>query len=272
MKVELANGQVIAYDRTGVSGIPIVLMHGLSGYRESYASTIEHLHEQIESGSFQVFAVDLRGHGESSWATLDTYDAVSYSQDIALFIETVVGRPAVVVGHSLGGVVSATLAQHRPDLVCATLLEDPPLNEGDPVRRNASPVAAIFPKVVAGIRALQARNAPSSDYALFIPPGEIDFERRCQKLQHWDPSTMEAAADGIVWKDFNPVGQVVCPVTIVRADPALDAVCWPEDATAFVRSNPHAVVIEIPGAGHLVRATQPDAYFAALDAFLANVS
>ena len=137
MKVELANGQVIAYDRTGVSGVPIVLLHGLSGYRESYASTIEHLHDQIESGSFQVFEVDLRGHGESSWATLDTYDAVSYSQDIALFIETVVGRPAVVVGHSLGGVVSATLAQHRPDLVCATLLEDPPLTRV--IRLDATP-------------------------------------------------------------------------------------------------------------------------------------
>ena len=47
--------------------------------------------------------------------------------DLIAFLEGVVGEPAVLVGHSLGGLVSAETIMRRPELVTRALLEDPPM-------------------------------------------------------------------------------------------------------------------------------------------------
>lgn len=142
----------------------VVLLHGVSGNRRGYGVLDDHLTSRVERGELQVLNVDLRGHGQSSRATLATYDAPSYAADIAALIDSLTDRGAILVGHSLGGLVSAALASTRPDLVRALFLEDPPFFEGDVVRRNASPVAAFFPPLVAAVRDLHAKGAPLSDY------------------------------------------------------------------------------------------------------------
>jgi pimeloyl-ACP methyl ester carboxylesterase len=75
---------------------------------------------------FDVYAVTLRGHGTSSW-TPGAYSFNQLGEDMTAFLREVVGRPAVVVGNSSGGVLTAWLAANAPDLVRAIVLEDPPL-------------------------------------------------------------------------------------------------------------------------------------------------
>ena len=130
-----------------------------------------------------VWNVDLRGHGESSRATLESYDAKSYAADIAALIESEIGRPALVVGHSLGGVVAAELARSRPDLVIAVFLEDPPLYEGDAERGSNSPTAKFFPELIAAVREFQRRSAPVDDYLpLATEPTTEEASARCASL------------------------------------------------------------------------------------------
>lgn len=103
------------------SGPPLLLIHGQGVDWRSYAPVLPALVHD-----FSVFAVDVHGHGDSARAP-EKYSAAAIGHDLATFIESVIGQPVVVSGHSSGGQLAAWLAGHRPDLISAVLLEDPPL-------------------------------------------------------------------------------------------------------------------------------------------------
>jgi pimeloyl-ACP methyl ester carboxylesterase len=273
--LELANGRTVAFDRYGDADNVVVLLHGLSSDRASYGEVVDHLVAgPVARGELEVLNVDLLGHGDSGHASLDEYNAPSFAADIVALIEARVGEPVVVVGHSLGGVVAGAVAALRPDLVRGLFLEDPPYFEGDEKVRNASPVATLFPKLVAAVRELQARSAPAVEYESLVAAitAPEDLAERAEALTRWDPSTMQAAVEGIVWQGFDPEAAVSCPLTILRADPAMNAVFKPEDAPRVLAANPHANIVFVPGAAHNVHNGPTKArYLAELDAFrLAN--
>src|SRR4051812_41086378 len=116
------DGVLLAYDDTGESGLPpVLLLHGVSSARSTWHRLVPTL-----DGRCRTPALDLRGHGESGHDP-GTYTLEHYAPDVIAFLEDRVDQPVVLIGHSLGGVVAATVAQQRPDLVRAVLLEDPPL-------------------------------------------------------------------------------------------------------------------------------------------------
>jgi pimeloyl-ACP methyl ester carboxylesterase len=272
---ELANGMTLAFDRNGPTDTtPVVLLHGLSSSRLAYAAVVDHLsHPSGGRPAVSTIAVDMRGHGQSARSSLSGYDATSYADDIVLLLTALGCGPALIVGHSLGGVVAAEVARVAPGAVRAVFLEDPPLFEGDDARRAASPVASFFPILVAEVRALQAVDAPPSAYAPFaldMPPS--DAEERRLTLSLWDPTTMEAAINGAVWHGFDPTAYLSVPTTLLRADPNVGAVFSAADEVPFLAANPHARVVMVEGAGHSIRsgATQA-AYLAELDRWISNL-
>jgi pimeloyl-ACP methyl ester carboxylesterase len=246
----------IAFDRYGDHSAPaVVLLHGLSGSRTTYAAVVDHLiAHAVDHGWVQVVNADLRGHGESSHTPIAEYDAASYAADVVALIEHVDAGPVLLVGHSLGGVVATAVAQARPDLVSRLLLEDPPLFEGDDARRAASPVASFFPMFVAAVRELQQRDAELDEYEELLRPAAApeQLAARALGISRWDPATMEAAIAGIVWQTFEPAAPLACPVTVLRADPALGAVFGPDDAAPFRAGNPQAEIVLIEGAAHSI--------------------
>ncbi len=98
----------IAYGEAG-SGAPIVLVHGLAEDKDSWAE------QQKSLDSVHTFAVDLRGHGQTTLGQAEgTLEQLG--NDLIGFLEGVTG-PAVVVGFSLGGTIALWAAAERPDLV-----------------------------------------------------------------------------------------------------------------------------------------------------------
>jgi pimeloyl-ACP methyl ester carboxylesterase len=98
------------YDEQG-SGEPLVLMHGgLVDARFFEANTpalAEHFH---------VYTPERRGHGH----TPDVEGPISYqimADDTIAFLETVIGEPADLVGHSDGAFTAMLVAMQRPELV-----------------------------------------------------------------------------------------------------------------------------------------------------------
>jgi len=88
------------------------------GYEQAMPLLAEH---------FQVYAVDLRGQGRSTW-TPGRYTLDNMGNDLVRFLDLAVGRPAVVSGLSSGGVLSAWLSAYaRPGQVRGAVYEDPPL-------------------------------------------------------------------------------------------------------------------------------------------------
>ena len=71
-------------------------------------------------------AFDFRGHGLSSKPDSGYTWANHYGADIVAFVNEHVNEPAILIGHSLGAMVTVPVAVNAPDKVRAVVLEDPP--------------------------------------------------------------------------------------------------------------------------------------------------
>ena len=116
--------------------------------------------ERTASG-WRSYALDLRGHGRSA-RTPGRYRLDDYVDDVDRLLQ-VIGEPAVVVGHSLGAIVAASLAQDRHPLVAAVFLEDPPLYVVEPACSPTAASARGFAVLREHIQRLQARRSPGRD-------------------------------------------------------------------------------------------------------------
>ncbi|MGN9909710.1 alpha/beta fold hydrolase [Phytohabitans sp. LJ34] len=98
------------YDERG-TGDPLVLMHGGLVDARWFAPNIDVLAER-----FHVYTPERRGHGH----TPDVEGPITYqlmADDTIAFLETVVGEPADLVGHSNGAFTALLVAMRRPELV-----------------------------------------------------------------------------------------------------------------------------------------------------------
>ncbi|HEY3069580.1 MAG TPA: alpha/beta hydrolase [Gaiellaceae bacterium] len=100
----------------GEPGAPeVVCLHGVTAHGERFRK----LAEERLAARFHVRALDLRGHGRSTWDEpwdLDTH--------VADALETVDER-AAWIGHSFGGRIVIEIAARRPELVDRAVLLDP---------------------------------------------------------------------------------------------------------------------------------------------------
>lgn len=100
-------------------GEPLVLLHGLGGAAANWALLAPLLGER-----HRVVLVDLPGHGGSD--PLPAAPGIGpYADRVALLAERLGLGPAVVVGHSLGGLVALRLAARRPEAVRSLVLAAP---------------------------------------------------------------------------------------------------------------------------------------------------
>ncbi|NTW03114.1 MAG: alpha/beta fold hydrolase [Oscillochloris sp.] len=97
-------------------GLPLVFIHG-------YAAMIEHWKRIIRlvAREHSFYALDLYGFGASARPTgIPTRER--WADQVATFIREVVGAPAVVIGHSMGGVVATEVARRYPELTHSLVL------------------------------------------------------------------------------------------------------------------------------------------------------
>ncbi|MCS7080151.1 MAG: alpha/beta fold hydrolase [Chloracidobacterium sp.] len=91
---------------------PVVFIHGHATSHFTWRYQVAAL-----QADFRVFAPDLLGFGRSDKPRDTAYTVELWTAQIIAFIEAVIGRPALVAGNSLGGLVAAHVADRRPDLV-----------------------------------------------------------------------------------------------------------------------------------------------------------
>lgn len=116
--------------RGPANGPPLVLVPGVAEAWQGYKPVLAELAER-----FEVFAVDVRGHGKSS-RTPDLYHYHRIGEDLRRFIRGVIGGPAIVAGLATGGVVALWLGAYARGEVSAVVAEDPPL------------FAAVLPRIL----------------------------------------------------------------------------------------------------------------------------
>jgi pimeloyl-ACP methyl ester carboxylesterase len=192
---------------------------------------------------FQVFAVDLRGQGRTTW-TPRRYTLDNMGNDLVRFIALVITRPVITSGCSSGGVLSAWLSAFAmPGQVRGSHYEDPPLfaSEYNPLYGHSVRQTAVGPSFEAFAKFLgdqwsigdwkgmvasaattarpnagaQTRGAPAGG-ALQGPP---------QNLKEYDPEWARAFIEGTVALSCpheRMLAQVKVPVLFTHHSRAID--------------------------------------------------
>jgi pimeloyl-ACP methyl ester carboxylesterase len=228
-----------------------------------------------------VYAVDLRGHGDSDWAIGGPYSMIDHVADIAAFFDHVDREPMRVVGHSLGGGIALQVAgvlPERVERICAVEGLGPGISRPRPAHLRMR-------EWLASVRSLEQRRPrhyANLDDAV-ARMREANPHLTPEMAQHLTEHGVRANPDGtLTWKfdnyvhthspyEFNMAdareiwNQIRCPILLVRGDES-HARDPEEDGTlsAFhqVRS------IQIKDAGHWVHHDQLDAFMAELLPFL----
>ena len=106
----------VGYADYGGQGPTLVLVHGLAGAHTNWMAVAPKL-----ADTFHVLAPDLVGFGRTPLAGRAA-NLETNLEMLTRFVEEVAGGPSVVVGHSMGGLLTLLLAATRPDLVTAAVL------------------------------------------------------------------------------------------------------------------------------------------------------
>lgn len=113
----LADGRTLSALRYGAAPPAVTFLHGGGLNAHTWDTTILAL-------GLPALAIDLPGHGDSSWRTDAAYTARMLAPDVAIGIEAWTSGPQLLVGQSLGGLTAAAVAASRPDLVRALVIID----------------------------------------------------------------------------------------------------------------------------------------------------
>ncbi|WP_224366815.1 alpha/beta fold hydrolase [Hyalangium versicolor] len=115
----------------GQGSPPLVFLHGGLGQHAHFAPQVKHFQQ-----THRILAPDLRGHGRSD-APRQLYSIEGFAEDVAFLCSEESLEQAVVVGHSMGGLVALELAVRFPKLACAiVLLESPVVPPADHAKRS----------------------------------------------------------------------------------------------------------------------------------------
>jgi pimeloyl-ACP methyl ester carboxylesterase len=234
----------------------VVFLHGVSGCSRTY----DFLPPEITEGR-RIVRVDLRGHGHSDHAP-GTYVIDRYGDDVVALLR-LLDRPAILVGHSLGGVTAWWVAQKEPELVAGAFLEDPPLYMGEPAEHEKNIAIPVFVAVRERAAAWQADGATIDAVAAQLAPAPLGPERtmgdvmtedaiaaRAEALLLMDPGVLDQAADRSTLADTDTSSPVEVPVLLLGADDAMGSAFPARHCDRLTQSHPNVEITRVPGAGH----------------------
>ncbi|MER6300102.1 alpha/beta fold hydrolase [Kitasatospora sp. NPDC001539] len=110
----------LAYRESGrIGGPPLVLLHALGERATDWDVVLPDL-----APGHHVYALDLRGHGDSGRTA--AYSLEAMREDVVAFLDALGLARVDLVGHSMGGAVAYLLAQAAPERVDRLVLEEIP--------------------------------------------------------------------------------------------------------------------------------------------------
>lgn len=159
-KIRLSENSEIAYFEmlSQESNIGIILIHGLAEHKGRYVDFISELY----SLKYSVFALDLRGHGESSGEKGDVKNFMEYVDDLDLFISHIKkNHPQMKIclfGHSLGGLIACCYVSEYKNNVDFLILSNPLLE-----RKKTLNIFYFLPYRILGFIKFRKRHSESKE-------------------------------------------------------------------------------------------------------------
>jgi pimeloyl-ACP methyl ester carboxylesterase len=224
---------------------------------------------------YHVRALDLRGHGDSDWIDPPAYSYHDYAADVAKVVEKLDLRDFVLIGHSMGGLVSLIYAATFPGKVSRLVIVDTTMH--------------MSTDGVARLRDLGAR--PSRDYAT---REELIARYRLEPVgpklaspevvRHVARHSGRKTADG-TWRHkfdrslyaiFERVDgmpywdQIRIPTLLMKGEHSNRVSA---DVLSAVKArSPHVELVEVPDSDHHITLDNPAGFVRSVTAFLDRTS
>lgn len=252
------DGHRIAIRTWEGNGPRILLIHGISSAGSAWNPIIPEL-----AAEFTPVAIDLRGHGASSKPERGyLYD--DYIQDLEGVLDALGMERPLILGHSLGGIVTLWWASRHPDEAAALVIEDSPLRSGlsfmpafdSWLELNALPTSELRARFA-------AENPHWSDHLL--------DERTALMSTTARNVFAELRADSLAHHGVDRLAEIEAiqsPALLIHGDLMNGGMVVLADADAFARRLPNARTARIPGGGHTLHRERRDDFLAAALPFL----
>jgi N-formylmaleamate deformylase len=252
------NGINIHYTRSAGSGLPVILLHGLTANGLCWSALARALGK-----AYDVIMPDARGHGQSS-APEYGYRYEDQANDVVGLIRALGLSSPLLIGHSMGGLTASVVAGRNPKLLRGLILVDPSflsskvqreVCDSDVAEQHRRFLTMSLDEVVA-----EARSKHPERSAELI---ELMARARLQ--------TSMSAFD--VLTPPNPdyqqlAGSIDVPTLLVIGE---NGVVSPAVAAELQGINPKFEVIKIPEAGHGIPYDQPEHFAAVVKSFLRSM-
>lgn len=242
-----ADGVQINFVQLSDSGAPMVLVHGTASEWQSFLPLIP-----VFARNLQVYAIDLRGHGKSSWVP-NQYHLSDYAKDIQCFLDQHIGQPAIIYGHSLGAQIALAVAGQAPACVRALVLGDIPFYFHNLTMKETmwyEPFMELH-HVTSSFHSVQeiddyiAKNYPNTD--------QQRRKARAETLSHVDPDAVAAILQDQHMEGYDSdvlLRKITCPVLLIQGNPELGAALRNEDLEYMVARIQCCEVVHMQDVGH----------------------
>lgn len=254
------NGTTLHYDEHG-NGRPLLLIHGIGGSGLDWAGVVPRL-----AHDYRVIAVDVRGFGRSQKPP-GPYTPAQWAADLAALLRHIGAAPAVVLGHSMGGVIAQRLLLDYAELFEAAILQ----STSSQVKEQA---AAYWEGQAAEIErdglgpSIARRQAGYTEEFKREHPDVLAMDERRVRLN--EPHAYAAAARAVARYNYTDALKTVRkPVLIIQG---LDDTQTPPGGSVIMsRAIPGARLEMLERCGHNVMVDQPDRLVELVLGFLGEV-
>lgn len=242
------------------SGPALVLIHGITSGRWSWDTVEDDL-----AAEYELFIYDQRGHGSSSKPNRG-YQVSDYAGDLDLVLDHFgIARP-LIIGHSLGGMVTLDWAIGQPDRAKALVIED------SPMRRGGGDTGELFANWLA-LNAMTADEAAAAYQANTPGMSDEDARKRGLSITSTSPSVLTELRDmmrshsgGSVVPTYR---NITSPTLLVTGVVEVGGMVPVEDADEFAATLPNATVVSLPDTGHNLHRDRPREFLNVVRPFLA---
>jgi len=257
------------------SGPPIVFVHGVTASSACWARQFAGL-----SGDHRVIALDWRGHGQSV-AGSGGFGFDRMADDLLAVLDALEVHRAVLVGHSMGGMITLHTVLRSPDrlqgrvagLALVGTSPGPVLGMTFPPLVAAGLLAAARRPLLTADRrgrGLVPQGAPGAVLSRLPFGSRADGVERAFALSLAGVVTPSAMAELLgAMADFDVrdrLGEIALPTRVVAG--TRDLLLPPFHSRRLVAGIPGASLTLLPGCGHMVMLERPEA----LDAVLRELS
>lgn len=253
-------------------GPPALLVHGhASGWTVWARMMTGYLQDH-----YRCYAFDLPGHGRSVKPPLDWYTLENFTETLYRFCLELGLADMLLIGHSLGGLLSLALSLEYPDLVSKLILIAPAVSGGflayldwlEPAlaRLVRRPIAERLLGIYQGCWLLAVPGALNT----YAHPSMLlseSFRRSRAAMARCTAQSLVGSYQMIRRADLSQRLAQLRPPTLVITG-AKDRVVPPDQASLVARRAPRAELVIIPGAGHLPMDEQSDSFDVAVKKYL----